>query len=100
MATGWLIFIAIVLIVVVLFQVTRTLDLVGQLRGGERTTVEMTRFHAMLGLIFIALGMIGFFYSFPLFSDRMVDKHSSNNAIIISKMFLITLWVRSEEHTV
>lgn len=93
MATGWLIFIAIVLIVVVLFQVTRTLDLVGQLRGGERTTVEMTRFHAMLGLIFIALGMIGFFYSFPLFSDRMVDKHSSNNAIIISKMFLITLWV-------
>lgn len=93
MATGWLIFIAIVLIVVVLFQVTRTLDLVGQLRGGERTTVEMTRFHAILGLVFMALGMIGFFYSFPLFSDRMVDKHSSDNAVIISKMFLITLWV-------
>lgn len=93
MATGWLIFIAIVLILVVLFQVTRTLDLVGQLRGGERTTVEMTRFHALLGLIFIALGMVGFFYSFPLFSDRMVDKHSSDNAQIISKMFLITLWV-------
>lgn len=60
MATGWLIFIAIVMIVVVLFQVTRTLDLVGQLRGGERTTVEMTKLHSILGMIFMILGMIGF----------------------------------------
>lgn len=93
MATGWLIFLAIVMIVVVLFQVTRTLDLVGQLRGGERTTVEMTRLHGMLGMIFMVLGMIGFFYCFPLFRDRMVDKHSSDNAQIISRMFAITLWV-------
>jgi len=93
MATGWLIFIAIVMIVVVLFQVTRTLDLVGQLRGGAHTTVETTRFHAMLGMIFMVLGMIGFFYCFPLYNDRMVDHHSSDNAQTIHKMFVITLWV-------
>jgi heme/copper-type cytochrome/quinol oxidase subunit 2 len=93
MATGWLIFIAIVMIVVVLFQVTRTLDLVGQLRGGERTTVEMTRFHAILGVIFMVLGMIGFFWSFGHYSDRMVDHHSSDNGQMIHKMFVITLWV-------
>ena len=63
MATGWLIFIAILMIVVVLFQVTRTLDLVGQLRGGDTTTVSMTKFHASLGMIFMVLGMIGFFWS-------------------------------------
>lgn len=93
MATGWLIFIAILMIVVVLFQVTRTLDLVGQLRGGETTTVSMTKFHALLGMIFMVLGMIGFFWSFGHFSDNMVDHHSSDNGIIIHRMFLITLWV-------
>ncbi len=93
MATGWLIFIAIVMIVVVLFQVTRTLDLVGQLRGGERTTVEMTKLHAILGVVFLVLGMIGFFWSFGHYSDRMVDHHSSDNSIIIHRMFVVTLWV-------
>ena len=93
MATGWLIFIAIVMIVVVLFQVTRTLDLVGQLRGGERTTVEMTKLHSILGLIFMILGMIGFFWSFGHYEDRMVDHHSSDNGLMIHKMFVVTLWV-------
>ncbi len=93
MATGWLIFIAIILIVVVLFQVTRTLDLVGQLRGGERTTVEMTKLNAALGMIFLIAGMIGFFISFPFFSERMVDHHSSESSILIHRMFVITLWV-------
>jgi heme/copper-type cytochrome/quinol oxidase subunit 2 len=93
MATGWLIFIAIILIVVVLFQVTRTLDLVGQLRGGERTTVEMTKLNAALGMIFMIAGMLGFFISFPYFSERMVDHHSSEGSILIHKMFVITLWV-------
>lgn len=93
MATGWLIFIAIVMIVVVLFQVTRTLDLVGQLRGGERTTVEMTKLHGILGLIFMILGMIGFFWSFGHYADRMVDHHSSDNGKMIHKMFVVTLWV-------
>jgi heme/copper-type cytochrome/quinol oxidase subunit 2 len=93
MATGWLIFIAILMIVVVLFQVTRTLDLVGQLRGGETTTASMTKFHGLLSVIFMVLGMIGFFWSFGHFSDNMVDHHSSDNGLIIHKMFQITLWV-------
>lgn len=93
MATGWLIFIAIVMIVVVLFQVTRTLDLVGQLRGGESTTVEMTKLHAILGVVFMVLGMIGFFWSFGHYQDRMVDHHSSDNAKVIHRMFVVTLWV-------
>lgn len=93
MATGWLIFIAIVMIVVVLFQVTRTLDLVGQIRGGERTTVEMTKLHSILGMIFMILGMIGFFWSFGHYHDRMVDHHSSDNGRTIHRMFVITLWV-------
>ena len=93
MATGWLIFIAIVLIIVVLFQVTRTLDLVGQLRGGERTTVEMSKLHGALGMIFMIAGVIGFFVSFGVFNDRMVDHHSSEHGRLIHNMFVITLWV-------
>lgn len=93
MATGWLIFLAILMIGVVLFQVTRTLDLVGQLRSGEHTTIETTNFHAIFGMIFMILGMIGFFWSFGHYSDRMVDQHSSDNAIAIHRMFVITLYV-------
>lgn len=81
------------MIVVVLFQVTRTLDLVGQLRGGERTTPEMTNLHAILGMIFMVVGLLGFFWSFGHYQDRMVDHHSSDNGLIIHKMFVITLWV-------
>ncbi len=93
MATGWLILIAIILIVVVLFQVTRTLDLVGQLRGGERTTVEMTKLHAALSVIFMVAGIIGCFMCFGIFNDRMIDHHSSEHGVLIHNMFMITLWV-------
>lgn len=95
MTTGWLIFIAIVLIVVVLFQVTRTLDLVSQLRGGEHTSEEMTRFHATLGIIFLVLGLFGFFWCFPHFKDRLVGPSASEHGVLIERMFNITLWICS-----
>ncbi len=93
MATGWLIFLAIIMIVVVLFQVTRTLDLLGQLRGGDYTTHQMTKMHAIFGVVFMVVGLYGFFWSFGHYSDRMVDHHSSDNGLIIHNMFVITLWV-------
>ncbi len=93
MATGWLILIAIILIVVVLFQVTRTLDLVGQLRGGPRTTVEMSKLHGILSVIFMVAGLIGCFMCFGIFNDRLIDHHSSEHGVLIHNMFVITLWV-------
>ncbi len=95
MASGWLIFIACVLIIIVLIQVARTLDLVAQLRGTERTTQEMSRFHGILGLIFLLLGLYGFFWCFPHFENRMVDHHSSDHAMIIHRMFVVTLIITS-----
>ena len=93
MATGWLIFLAIIMIVVVLFQVTRTLDLLGQIRGGDHTTHQMTKMHAIFGVVFMVVGLYGFFWSFGHYNDRMVDHHSSDNGLIIHNMFVITMWV-------
>ena len=91
--TGWLIFIAIALVLVVLYQVTRTLDLVSQLRGEDDRSLEQnTKLHATGLLIFMILGTLGFFWSFSHFKDTNIEV-ASEHGVLIERMFLITLIV-------
>ena len=92
--TGWLILLSCVLIFVVLFQVTRTLDLVSQLRGDERTTEGMTKFHAILLLIFMVLGIYGFFFCFGHYKNKEPIT-ASEHGTLIEHMFFWTLVVCS-----
>jgi preprotein translocase subunit SecG len=63
--TGWLIFIAVLLVLIVLFQVTKTLDLVNQLRGDDDSQLEKTsKLQAYALFVFMILGVIGFFWCF------------------------------------
>ena len=93
--TGWLIFIAVLLVLIVLFQVTRTLDLVSQLRGDDDSQLEQTsRMQAIALFIFMALGVIGFFWSFRHFAPTNVDV-ASEHGELIENMFIATLVVTS-----
>lgn len=93
--TGWLIFIAILLVLIVLFQVTRTLDLVGQLRDDDDRQIEQgSKLQATALLIFMVLGMIGFFWSFGHYSDTNIPV-ASEHGKLIHNMFVATLVVTS-----
>ncbi len=91
--TGWLIFIAVLLVLIVLFQVTRTLDLVSQLRGDDDRQLEQsTKLHATGLFIFMVLGIIGFFWSFGHYSDTNIPV-ASEHGVYIHNMFVATLIV-------
>lgn len=93
--TGWLIFIAIALVLVVLYQVTRTLDLVAQLRGDDDRSLEQnTKLHAVGLVVFMILGMYGFFWSFGHYKDTNIVV-ASEHGELIERMFLMTLIVTS-----
>lgn len=93
--TGWLIFIAIALVLIVLYQVTRTLDLVSQLRGEEDKSLEQnSKIHAIGLVIFMILGMYGFFWSFGHFRNTNIPT-ASEHGVLIERMFIMTLIVTS-----
>lgn len=89
--TGWLIFIAIAMVLIVLYQVTRTLDIVSQLRGESDENVEHnTKLQGIGLLIFMVLGTIGFFWSFGHFKDTNIEV-ASEHGELIERMFIFTL---------
>ncbi|MFN0274301.1 MAG: cytochrome c oxidase subunit II transmembrane domain-containing protein [Chitinophagales bacterium] len=96
MSTGWLIFIAIILVIVVLFQVTRTLDLVSQLRGNEEENKERNaKFHGVALFIFMVLGVYGFFWCFGHYADSNLPPSPSEHGKLVEDMFFWTLLVCS-----
>ncbi|HET8964378.1 MAG TPA: cytochrome c oxidase subunit II transmembrane domain-containing protein [Chitinophagales bacterium] len=91
--TGWLIFIAIALVLIVLYQVTRTLDIVSQLRGQDDENVEdSTKVQSIGLLIFMILGLFGFFWSFGHFKNTNIAV-ASEHGELIERMFIATLIV-------
>lgn len=96
MSTGWLIFIAIVLIIIVLFQVTRTLDLVGQLKGDDTEREEgNAKMHGIALFIFMILGVYGYFWCFGHFNDTNLPASASEHGELIEDMFKWTLIICS-----
>lgn len=91
--TGWLIFIAVLLVLIVLFQVTRTLDLVSHLRDDNDSQLEKnTKIQAVALFVFMILGMLGFFWSFKHFRPTNIDV-ASEHGELIEQMFIATLVV-------
>jgi heme/copper-type cytochrome/quinol oxidase subunit 2 len=91
--TGWLIFIAVLLVLIVLFQVTKTLDLVNQLRGDDDSQLEKTsKLQAYALLVFMILGVIGFFWCFKFYRPTNIEV-ASVHGVLIENMFIATLIV-------
>lgn len=96
MSTGWLIFIAIVLVIVVLFQVARTLDLVSQLRGNEEDNNERNaKVHGIALFIFMILGVFGYFWCFGHYKDSNLPASASEHGELVEDMFFWTLVICS-----
>lgn len=94
MSTGWLIFIAVVLIIIVLFQVTRTLDLVSQLKGGQDERDEKnSQANAIALFIFMVVGVLAFLWSFHHYKDTNLPEAASAHGGLIEDMFLWTLYL-------
>jgi heme/copper-type cytochrome/quinol oxidase subunit 2 len=96
MSTGWLIFIGIVLIIIVLFQVTRTLDLISQLRSNnEENDEHNAKAHGIALFVFMILGVYGFFWCFGHYKNYLLPPSASEHGHLVEDMFYWTLLVTS-----
>lgn len=92
MMTSVLVFVAIVLFALVIFQLAKTTEFVAMLRGEEKTHLESDRINSRLMLIFLVLGMIALFWSVGHFKGDMILNGASVHGAWIDSMFNVTLF--------
>lgn len=91
--TGFLIFLIIALVLVALFQVTKTLDLVSELRADDKEEERHADFHGKLMLLFLVAGMFGFFWCFGAYNSKLFPKAASEHGILLDNLFFWTLLI-------
>ena len=91
--TGFLIFLIIALIVVVMFQVTKTLDMVGELRADEKEEERHGNTQGSLMLAFLVLGLIGFFWTFGAYKNKLFPPPASEHGQLLGNLFFWTLLI-------
>lgn len=91
--TGFLIFLIIALIVVVMFQVTKTLDMVSELRADDKEEERHGNNQGLLFLAFLVLGLIGFFWSFEAYKHKLFPPAASVHGELLGNLFFWTLLI-------
>lgn len=88
--TGWLAVIVLALVLVIIIQIAKAVELVGLIKGEDRA-YDNTRLHASLALGFLVVGMIGMVWSLVYFVPRFLPAASSEHGPVIDAQFNITL---------
>ncbi len=83
--------VCIVLILIILFQISRASDMVVNIKGEESVSERNNTIHGMLFLIFLVVGMGLAFWSTWYYSDRFLPMPSSDHGIVLENMFFWTL---------
>jgi heme/copper-type cytochrome/quinol oxidase subunit 2 len=91
--TGLLIFLIIALILVVMFQVTKTLDMVSELRSDEREEERHASTQSRLLMAFLVLGLVGFFWTFRAYRYKLFPESASEHGLLLSNLFFWTLLI-------
>ncbi len=82
----------ILLVLIILFQISKANELVSSIRGEEDEISDKTNnFHGLLFLIFLVLGMVGAFWSAWHYSDLYLPEPSSVHGVDLRNMFYYTL---------
>lgn len=89
--TGILITLIAVLVLVVLVQVTKTLDLVSELRSDTREEERHADIHGRLLMLFLILGLFGFFWCFGAFQNQLFPDSASAHGALLDNLFMWTL---------
>ncbi|MBI1193992.1 MAG: hypothetical protein GC205_12605 [Bacteroidetes bacterium] len=91
--TGFLIFLIIALIVVVMFQVTKTLDMVSELRADEKEEERHAVTQGRLMIAFLVLGLVGFFWTFGAYQSKLFPQSASVHGELLKNLFFWTLLI-------
>lgn len=85
---------AVVLIGIIIFQISKTGELLSILKGqGEGEVSEETnRFASIFWMLFLVLGMIGIFWSVYIYKDWFLPEAASIHGVEIDNMFNLTLF--------
>jgi len=92
MSTTLLVVIALVLFVIVIFQLARTTEYVAMLRGEEKAQLDADKVNARLFLVFMIGGGIALVWSLVHYEPYMILHASSVHGQWLDSMFNITLF--------
>ncbi len=84
--------IAIFLVLIIIYRVSKASDLLGSLRGEERTQESRNNLHATLFLLFLIFGMGAAFWSCFHYAPLFLPEPSSEHGTVLRAMFQRTLW--------
>lgn len=87
-----LIFAAVVLIAIVIFQIAKTNEYISVLHGEEKSEDENNKIQSRIFLVFGIVGFIAMFWSIYAFKDRFLPEASTIHGRYIDQMFNITLF--------
>lgn len=93
MTTGLLIFLIVALTVVVLIQVTKTLDMVSELRADDKEEERHADTQGRLMMLFLIVGMFGFFWSFAAYKNKLFPPSASAHGALLDNLFFWTLLI-------
>lgn len=88
----FLIFAAVALIAIVIFQIAKTNEYISVLHGAEKSEDENNKIQSRLFLIFGIVGFIAMFWSVFQFKDRLISEAATVHGVWIDQMFNITLF--------
>lgn len=84
--------IAIFLILIIIYQVSKAADLLGTLKGEERSQDARNNLHATLFLLFLIFGMGAAVWSTFHYAPYFLPEPSSEHGMVLRGMFQRTLW--------
>lgn len=81
----------IVLVLIILFQISKASELIGILKDGDDSVKTSDRVNATLFMLFLIVGLVGSFYSAYWFKEAYLPYPSSEHGVWLREMFQYTL---------
>ncbi|GAA4301409.1 cytochrome c oxidase subunit II [Compostibacter hankyongensis] len=89
--SGLFIVLTVVLILIVVFQISRASEYVAVLKGEKKADAQSNQVNAALMIVFLVLGLIGVYYCNELLKGRMLPEAASIQGKAIDRMMNVTL---------
>lgn len=89
--TTFLIFLAVFLLGVVIFQISKVNEYVSVLKGDDKANEETDKIAGTMFLVFLVVGMVAMVWSFYKFKPYLLPQSASMHGVWIDSMFNVTL---------
>lgn len=89
--SGLYVVLAVILILVIIFQIAKASEYVSVLKGEKKAQEQSNRVNATLMIVFLILGLVGVYYCNELLKGKLLPVAASVQGVAIDRMMYLTL---------